>query len=53
MADELRNNQCRWIDSDPKDKEPWHWCSKRALPETPYCEEHTQVVYQKAKKKAA
>jgi GcrA cell cycle regulator len=47
---ELSNNACRWPIGHPG--EPgFHFCSERALVGKPYCAEHTELAYVRARPK--
>lgn len=44
---DLKANQCRWSDGDPRE-EDFGFCGDRCMPGLPYCAEHAKVAYQAA-----
>lgn len=44
---DLKANQCRWADGDPRD-EDFGFCGCRTVSGLPYCPEHAKVAYQAA-----
>ncbi|MEM7619393.1 MAG: GcrA family cell cycle regulator [Pseudomonadota bacterium] len=43
----LKENSCRWPIGDPTDDD-FHFCGRKKVPGTPYCEFHCQVAFQPA-----
>lgn len=41
----LKENSCRWPIGDPTD-EDFHFCGRKKVPGTPYCEFHCQAAFQ-------
>lgn len=44
---DLKPNQCRWADGDPRDDD-FGFCGEKCLPGLPYCAEHAKIAYQAA-----
>lgn len=44
---ELKANECRWADGDPREKD-FGFCGCRTVAGLPYCAEHAKVAYQAA-----
>jgi GcrA cell cycle regulator len=47
---DIKENMCRYPIGDPKD-ENFHFCGKKALEDNPYCQAHSDIVYQQKKKR--